>query len=195
MIAVINYGVGNLRSVLNGIKAVRGTAKITADPEEIAKANGLVFPGVGAFKTAIERLRQIREKIPDVPILGICLGMQLFATRSYENGIHEGLNYVPGEVVRLPKSVGKVPHMGWNEIRVKKKSEILDGIEDGSMVYFVHSYFLKTEEKFIVAETEYGITFPSAIEFKNCYGLQFHPEKSGEIGLRILENFLRLTKR
>ncbi|MEM0266200.1 MAG: imidazole glycerol phosphate synthase subunit HisH [Archaeoglobaceae archaeon] len=195
MIAVINYGVGNLRSVLNGIKVVGGDAKITSDPEEIARANGLIFPGVGAFKTAIEKLKPIKEKIPDVPKLGICLGMQLFATRSYENGVHEGLGYVPGEVVRFPSFVGKIPHIGWNEIRIKRESEIFDGIEDGIMVYFVHSYFLKTEEKFVVAETDYGITFPSAIEFENCYGLQFHPEKSGETGLRILENFVRLIKR
>lgn len=195
MIAVINYGVGNLRSVFNGIRAVRGSAKITSDPKEIAKADGLIFPGVGAFKTAIEVLFQIKEEIPDVPKLGICLGMQLFATRSYENGVHEGLNYVPGEVVRFPKSVGKVPHMGWNEIRIKRESEILDGIENAMAFYFAHSYFMKTEKKFVVAETDYGITFPSVVESGNCYGLQFHPEKSGESGIKILENFVKLVKR
>lgn len=194
MIAIINYGVGNLRSVLKGIEAVGGFAKITSDPEEIAKADGLVFPGVGAFKPAIERLKILREKIPEVPKLGICLGMQLFATRSYEYGVHEGLDYIPGEVVKFPKSVGKVPHMGWNELRVKRESEILQGIENQSMVYFVHSYFLKTEDRFVIAETDYGIVFPSAIEVGDCYGLQFHPEKSGKIGLKILENFVRIVK-
>lgn len=195
MIVVINYGVGNLRSVLNGIEAVHGVAKVSSDPEEIANASGLIFPGVGAFKSAIEKLKSLREKIPDVPKLGICLGMQLFADLSYENGVHEGLRYVPGEVVKLPRFVGKVPHMGWNEIRVKRDTEILDGIEDRSMVYFVHSYFLRTDSKFVVAETDYGVTFPSAIEKDSCYGLQFHPEKSGDVGIKILENFVRITKR
>ncbi|MCS7118642.1 MAG: imidazole glycerol phosphate synthase subunit HisH [Archaeoglobaceae archaeon] len=194
MIVIVNYGVGNLKSVLKGIEAVKGVAKVTCDVEEIKKASGIVFPGVGAFETAIEKLKSIKDEIPDVPKLGICLGMQLFATRSYENGIHEGLNYIPGEVIRFPSVVGKVPHMGWNEIKMRRYSELFDGIEDGSMLYFVHSYYLKTEERFLIAETDYGITFASAVESKNCYGVQFHPEKSGKTGLRVLENFLKITK-
>ncbi|MEM4702275.1 MAG: imidazole glycerol phosphate synthase subunit HisH [Archaeoglobaceae archaeon] len=194
MIAIVNYGVANLKSVLKAIEAVGGKAKITSNIEEIQKASGIVFPGVGAFRTAIEKLRPIKEKLPEVPKLGICLGMQLFATRSYENGIYEGLNIVPGEVVKLPPFAGKIPHMGWNELIIKKESELFDGIENGSMFYFVHSYYLRTDEKFIVAETNYGITFPSAVEAGSCYGVQFHPEKSGKKGLTILENFLRITK-
>jgi glutamine amidotransferase len=121
--------------------------------------------------------------------------MQLFATRSFENGVHEGLNYIPGEVIRFPKFVGKIPHMGWNELRIRRESDLFDGVEDGSMFYFVHSYYVKTDEKFIVAETDYGIKFASAIESGNCFGVQFHPEKSGDTGLKILENFVRIAKR
>ncbi|MCX8172847.1 MAG: imidazole glycerol phosphate synthase subunit HisH [Archaeoglobaceae archaeon] len=195
MIAIVNYGVGNLRSVFNAIKKVEGNAKITSEPKEIKNASAIIFPGVGAFKTAIEKIRNYKFEFPAVPKLGICLGMQLFATRSFENGVHDGLNYIPGEVVRFPTFVGKIPHMGWNELEIKKECEILDGIEDGSMFYFVHSYYVKTEEKFVVAESEYGIKFASVIAFKDCFGLQFHPEKSGDTGLKVLRNFVRISKR
>ncbi|MCS7143757.1 MAG: imidazole glycerol phosphate synthase subunit HisH [Archaeoglobaceae archaeon] len=195
MIAIINYGVGNLRSVFNAITKVGGRAKVTSEPKEIKNASAIIFPGVGAFKPAIEKIRSSKYEFPEVPKLGICLGMQLFATRSFENGVHEGLKYIPGEVVRLPSSVGKIPHMGWNELRIRRDCEILDGIEDGSMFYFVHSYYVKTDEKFVAAETEYGISFASAIAFNDCFGLQFHPEKSGDIGLEILKNFVRIAKR
>jgi glutamine amidotransferase len=194
MIAIINYGVGNLKSILKAVEAVGGNAKVTFDAEEIKRANGVILPGVGAFKTAIGRLRTIWHQIADIPKLGICLGMQLFATRSYEDCVHEGMNVIPGEVVRLPNYVGKVPHMGWNEVRIKKESELFDGIENCSMFYFVHSYYLQTAESYIVAETDYGINFPSAVEAGNNYGVQFHPEKSERTGLKILENFLRIVK-
>lgn len=195
MIAILNYGVGNLRSVLNAIRKVGGTAKVTSEPDEIRNASAIVFPGVGAFKPAIDKILNSNYEFPDVPKLGICLGMQLFATRSFENGIHDGLNYIPGEVVRFPASVGKIPHMGWNELRIKKECELLDGIEDGTQFYFVHSYYLETDEKFVVAETDYGIVFASAVASNDCYGLQFHPEKSGNNGLKILSNFIKLVKR
>ncbi|MDI9610720.1 MAG: imidazole glycerol phosphate synthase subunit HisH [Archaeoglobaceae archaeon] len=195
MIAIINYGVGNLKSILNAIKKVGGDAKVTSEPKEINNASSIIFPGVGAFKPAIERIRRYNYEFPEVPKLGICLGMQLFAERSYEGGVHEGLGFIPGEVIRFPSSVRKIPHMGWNELKIKKESEIFEGIEFGSMVYFVHSFYLKTDEKFVIAETDYGITFASAIEFNQSFGLQFHPEKSGDLGLEILRNFVRLTKR
>ncbi|MEM1671268.1 MAG: imidazole glycerol phosphate synthase subunit HisH [Archaeoglobaceae archaeon] len=195
MIAILNYGVGNLKSVLNAIRRVGGNAKVTSERNEIKNASAIIFPGVGAFKPAIEKIVNSNYEFPDVPKLGICLGMQLFATRSFENGIHSGLNYIPGEVVRFPASVGKIPHMGWNELRIKKECEILDGIEDGTQFYFVHSYYLKTDEKFVIAETDYGIVFASAVAFKDCYGLQFHPEKSGDNGLKILSNFIKLIKK
>ncbi|MEM2727105.1 MAG: imidazole glycerol phosphate synthase subunit HisH [Archaeoglobaceae archaeon] len=195
MIAIVNYGVGNLRSILNAVKRVGGNAKITSDPKEIINASAIILPGVGAFRPAIEKIRKNHYVFPAVPKLGICLGMQLFATRSFENGVHNGLNYIPAEVVRFPSSVGKIPHMGWNELRIKKECEILDGIEDRSMFYFVHSYYLKTDDRFVVAETDYGITFASAVAFNDCYGLQFHPEKSGDNGLEILKNFVKIVKR
>lgn len=195
MIAIIDYGVGNLRSVLNALRRVGGNAKVTSDYKEISEASALILPGVGAFKTAMEKIRGLNLEFPSVPKLGICLGMQLFAVKSYEDGIHEGLGFIPGEVVRFPSAVGKIPHMGWNEVRIRRDSELLYGIENGSMFYFVHSYYVKTEDRFVVAETEYGITFASVIEFNESFGVQFHPEKSGEIGLEILRNFVRITKR
>lgn len=195
MIVILNYGVGNLKSVLNAIRKVGGTAKVTSEPNEIKNASAIVFPGVGAFRPAIEKIINSNYEFPDVPKLGICLGMQLFATRSFENGIHNGLNYIPGEVVRFPAFVGKIPHMGWNEVRIRKECEILEGIEDGTQFYFVHSYYLKTDEKFVAAKTDYGIVFASVVAFNDCYGLQFHPEKSGNNGLKILSNFIKLVKR
>lgn len=195
MIAIINYGVGNLRSVLNAIRKVGGDAKVTSNSKEINNASAIIFPGVGAFKPAIEKIRHYNYEFPAVPKLGICLGMQLFAEKSYEDGVHEGLGFIPGEVIRFPAFVRKIPHMGWNELIIKKDSEIFEGIEDGSMVYFVHSYYLNTEARYVVAETEYGITFASAVEFKENFGLQFHPEKSGELGLEILRNFVKITKK
>jgi len=195
MIAIVNYGVGNLRSILNALKKIGAEARITSEIEEIKNSSAIVFPGVGAFKPAIDKLRSYGSEFPDVPKLGICLGMQLFATRSFENGLHEGLNYIPGDVVRFPDYVGKIPHMGWNEVRFRRECELFDGIEDDSMFYFVHSYYLKTGKEFVVAETDYGITFPSAIAFENCFGVQFHPEKSGRVGLEVLRNFVRIAKR
>lgn len=195
VIAILNYGVGNLRSVFNAIEKVGGRPKITSDQDEIREASAIVFPGVGAFRPAMEKIKSTEYVFPEVPKLGICLGMQLFATRSFENGVHSGLNYIPGDVVRFPLSVRKIPHMGWNELKIRKNIEILDGIEDGSMVYFVHSYYLRTEERFVVAETDYGITFPSVVACKDCFGFQFHPEKSGKVGLEILKNFVQIVRR
>ena len=131
----------------------------------------------------------------DVPILGICLGMQLFATESTEGGLFKGLDYIPGRVVRFPPEVGKVPHMGWNELKVTRHSEILDGVEDGEFVYFVHSYYMQTDESFVITKTDYGVEFASGVERENYIGFQFHPEKSGKVGLRLLENFVGMVRR
>ena len=197
MIAIINYGVGNLKSILKAIEFVGEKAVITDNTKDLLNADAIVFPGVGAFKTAIQKLRSMKDVIDSLslPILGICLGMQLFATRSTEGGIYDGLNYIPGEVVKLPEYAGKIPHIGWNTISFCKYSEILDSIEEGSYVYFVHSYYLKTDKKFVTTETEYGIKFTSGVEKDNYYGFQFHPEKSGEVGLKIIENFIKIAKR
>ncbi len=197
MIAVVNYGVGNLKSIAKAIEYVGGRVEVTQDPKIIKEASGVVFPGVGAFRTAIEKLNEIRDVIDSltVPILGICLGMQLFATESTEGGVFRGLDYVPGRVVRFPPDVGKVPHMGWNTIRIEGDSEILDGVESGSYVYFVHSYYMETSRDHILTTTNYGMEFVSGIEKDNYIGFQFHPEKSGKIGLKILKNFLKISKR
>ncbi len=196
MIAIVNYGVGNLKSIAKAIEFVGGKAVITNDVKIIKEASGVVFPGVGAFKAAIDKLHNIKDVLDDlsVPILGICLGMQLFATESTEGGLHKGLNYIPGRVVRFPNDVGKVPHMGWNEIDIVRDSEILDGIESGSYVYFVHSYYLNTDEKYILTKTNYGIEFTSGVIKDNIIGFQFHPEKSGRVGLEIIKNYLKMCK-
>jgi len=196
MIAIVNYGVGNLKSIAKAIEYVGGKAVVTSEAKTIAEADGVVFPGVGAFKTAIGRLNEMREVIDSlsVPVLGICLGMQLFANESTEGGLQRGLGYVPGRVVRLPNEVGKVPHMGWNEIKIVRHSEILDGVEDGSHVYFVHSYYLKTEDRFVLTKTDHGIEFASGVIKDNLIGFQFHPEKSGRVGIRIIENFVRMCR-
>ncbi len=200
MIAVINYGVGNLKSIVKALEFVGGKAEVVEASriEKIASdVDAIVFPGVGAFKSAITKLSGVKDVLEsiDVPILGICLGMQLFATESTEGGLHRGLNWVPGKVVRFPPEVGKIPHMGWNEIDVVADSEILDGVESGSFVYFVHSYYLRTDDRFAITKTEYGFDFVSGVERKNCVGFQFHPEKSGEVGLKILSNFVRMVKK
>ena len=197
MIAVIDYGVGNIRSIHKAIEFVGGKAVVTKDVETIKNADGLILPGVGAFKAAMQNLKDYVNVImeTDVPILGICLGMQLFATESEERGLHKGLNLIPGRVVRFPNSVGKIPHMGWNRIKIVRYHEILDGVEDGSYVYFVHSYYMQTAEENIITKTEYGIEFTSGVAKDNIVGFQFHPEKSGKVGLRIIENFVRMCKR
>ena len=197
MIAIVNYGVGNLKSISKAIDYVNGKAKVTNDLMEIENANGIVLPGVGAFKSAMENLKPYKDSIinAEVPVLGICLGMQLFATESEEGGLHKGLNLIPGRVVRFPDWVGKIPHMGWNQIKIAKDHDVLDGIEEGSFVYFVHSYHFVTEDKFVLTKTEYGIEFVSAVFKDNFIGFQFHPEKSGKVGLRIIENFVKMCKR
>ncbi|MEN3051516.1 MAG: imidazole glycerol phosphate synthase subunit HisH [Candidatus Methanosuratincola petrocarbonis] len=196
MIAIVNYGVGNLKSIQKALEYVGGKVIVTADAKTISEASGVIFPGVGAFRTAISKLNEMREVIDDlsVSVLGICLGMQLLASESYEGGRFEGLNRVPGRVVRFPSEVGKVPHMGWNNVEIIRDHEIFDGIENGSFFYFVHSYYLETDRRYVVGETEYGLRFASAIAERNYIGVQFHPEKSGKVGLRLLENFLKLCR-
>jgi len=192
VIAIVNYGVGNIKSILKAIELVGGRAVVTRDPDDIEKAKGIVLPGVGAFKTAMENMREIEKMIreTDVPVLGICLGMQLFATESEEKGIHRGLNVIPGRVVRFPKEVGKIPHMGWNKIKIVKNHRILKGVKDNSYVYFVHSYYMITEDEYVLTKTEYTIEFASGVFRDNFVGFQFHPEKSGRTGLKIIKNFV-----
>jgi|YelNatPaOPRAMG01_1025707.scaffolds.fasta_scaffold01195_6 glutamine amidotransferase len=199
-IVILNYGVGNLKSVSKALENLKATVKITSKEEEVKKADALILPGVGAFKKAREKLEGLEETIKKLvnsgkPILGICLGLQLFFTKSFEGGVFPGLNLIKGNVIKLPEVV-KLPHIGWNSIKIVKENEILNGVEDGSFLYFVHSYVVKPEEpEVVLSTTDYGITFPSIVAKNNIYGVQFHPEKSSKNGLKILENFVNLIKR
>jgi imidazole glycerol-phosphate synthase subunit HisH len=202
MIAIIDYGMGNLRSVQKGFEKVGASALITSDPAQVAAADKVVLPGVGAFEDAIGELRRLQLDRPVIdavesgkPFLGICLGLQLLFDVSYENGRHQGLGVVRGEVLRfeLPKDYS-VPHMGWNQLAIRKPTPLLRGLDDGTYVYFVHSYYVAPEDKSVVAaETDYGGPFCSMIAFNNVFATQFHPEKSQSDGLRILKNFAELA--
>ncbi len=201
MIAIINYGVGNLKSIRKAVEKFDKTI-LTSNPEIINEAEGIILPGVGAFKPAMDNLKKFKAiiKNAEVPVLGICLGMQLFADVSEEGGINEGLGIIEGRVVRFPKEVGKIPHMGWNEVEFSYSNShsedsllIFRGIEN-RYFYFVHSYYYKTKEEYVIGWTEYGIRFPSAIMKDNFIGVQFHPEKSGKNGLKLIKNFVELCK-
>lgn len=201
MIAIIDYGMGNLRSVQKGLEKVGHQAVITCDPAVVRGASKVVLPGVGAFEDAIAELRR-RELVRPVleaidsgkPFLGICLGLQLLFDVSYENGTHQGLGVIPGEVIRFRLPAGySIPHMGWNQLRTVRKAPILSGFEEGSYVYFVHSYYVVPRDAQVVAtETDYGPPFCSMIWRDNLFATQFHPEKSQATGLRILKNFAEL---
>jgi len=202
MIAIIDYQMGNLRSVQKGFEKVGHHAEITSSPQDILKADKVVLPGVGAFRDAIAELRKrdlvepIREVIAkDKPFLGICLGLQLLFERSYEGGEYEGLGIVPGEVKKfdLPSEY-KVPHMGWNQANIKKQAPILTDVAEGSHFYFVHSYYAAPTNADVVAiESVYHSPFCAMIwNDANLFATQFHPEKSQTDGLKILKNFAEL---
>lgn len=200
MIAIIDYGMGNLRSVQKAFEKVGASATITQNPKDIKNAKKVVLPGVGAMKPAIEKLEAlglipaIREAIKSgKPFLGICLGLQLLFDESNEGGKVRGLGIIPGSVMRFTKL--KVPHMGWNQIQIKSKDcAILKGISNLANVYFCHSYFVAPKDAAAtVALTDYGVNFASAVTHKNIFGVQFHPEKSQETGLIILKNFTELN--
>ena len=197
MIGIIDYGVGKLFSLCSSCKAIGEEAFVSGDAEELAKADRLILPGVGAFEDAAKKLRDsgmaefVRAQAAQgKPLLGICLGMQLLFEKSYEYGCHEGLGLLKGQVVpmegRLPKEL-KIPHMGWNALDVRRGS-LLEGLS-GQYVYFVHSFFAENCEDSLSALTEYGIPITAAVEKGNIYGCQFHPEKSGNVGLGILRKF------
>jgi len=201
MIAIIDYGMGNLRSVQKGFERVGFPSRMTSDPQQVAESSHLVLPGVGAFGDAMEELRRrglvepIREAIEkEKPFLGICLGLQLLFDRSYEDGAHEGLGILPGEVVRFDLSAEyAVPHMGWNQLHIRRPNALLVSVEEGAYVYFVHSYYVVPKDNSVIAtETDYGEMFCSSIARGRLFAVQFHPEKSQAVGLRMLENFARL---
>ncbi len=197
-IGIVDYGVGNLKSISHAVEKKGGKAVITSSPDELRRCDGIILPGVGAFRCAIENIAPIKseilELVSDRPLLGICLGMQILASESEEGGLHRGLDLIPGKVTRLTGDI-KIPHMGWNSLRITRYSELFDGIEDGSYVYFVHSYFMRTDERFVSTKTEYGVEFPSSVVRDSVMGTQFHPEKSGDTGLRIIENFIDMCRR
>jgi glutamine amidotransferase len=210
MIAIVDYGMGNLHSVQKGFERVGFPAEVTHDADLIRQAEGLVLPGVGAFRKAMENLQAraltdpIRRYVEGGrPFLGICLGLQLLFSESEEFGAERGLGVFKGKVVRFPGPGSpvwpggeplKVPHMGWNSIRICKNAAALKGIADGAHFYFVHSYYPVPEDGGITATmTDYGLPFVSSVSEGNLYACQFHPEKSQSAGLRILENFGRLV--
>ena len=201
MIAVIDYQMGNLRSVQKGFERVGHQAEITSDPSRIAQASKLVLPGVGAFADAIAELKR-REMVEPIraaieggkPFLGICLGLQLLFERSFEDGDHEGMGVLKGEVRRfeVPREF-KVPHMGWNQVHYRNRPPIFEGIDDQTHFYFVHSYYVVPDDKTIVAgEAEYPDPFCAMVWRDNLFATQFHPEKSQTAGLQVLKNFAEL---
>jgi glutamine amidotransferase len=199
MIAIIDYGVGNLFSLASSLGAVGADVKVTSDVSEIRKADKLILPGVGAFGDAAALLRRdgldkviIEEAKAGKPLMGICLGMQLLFEKGYEYGEHEGLGLIKGEVVsmegRIPSALN-IPHIGWNALSIKKDSPILKYVEEGDCVYFVHSYYATGCDESITSTAEYGIEVTASVQSGNVFGCQFHPEKSGEVGLSILKAF------
>lgn len=201
MIAIIDYGMGNLRSVQKGFEKVGHQAVVTRDRDEVQKASKVVLPGVGAMEDAISELNRlgltnsILQTIDSgKPFLGICLGLQLLFERSYENGEHAGLGVLKGEVVRfdLPREYS-VPHMGWNQAIIRRRPPILEGIEEGTHFYFVHSYYVVPEDNEVIAvEADYHRPFCAMVWRDNLFATQFHPEKSQKQGLKILKNFAEL---
>ncbi|MDR3279397.1 MAG: imidazole glycerol phosphate synthase subunit HisH [Synergistaceae bacterium] len=207
MIGIIDYGMGNLRSVSNAFRSLGYDALIASSPDELDGADKVVLPGVGAFARAIDELRKSgwADRIYDViasgrPLIGICLGMQLLFETSYENGAHRGLGVFPGLVRRIPDGAGpdgrklKIPQVGWNRIDIRTKSDILDTSGD-TYVYFVHSYYADTDPEYVSSTASYGTDITASVERGSVYGVQFHPEKSGSQGLEILRKFAALGGR
>ena len=202
MVGIIDYGVGNLFSLQSSIRSLGQEVFVSGDAAELAKADRLILPGVGAFGDAAEKLRQsgldsfvCEQAAAGKPLMGICLGMQMLFESSLEYGFHKGLGLLKGQVVpmsvKLPNDL-KIPHMGWNQLLFHNaESVLLSGIKDGDYVYFVHSFFAEGCEDSLAAVTDYGIRMTAAVEKGNVFGCQFHPEKSGSVGLKILEAFCK----
>ena len=202
MIAIIDYGVGNLFSLSSSLKAVGADVVITGDPQVIKAAEKLVLPGVGAFGDAAKKLQDsglkeliINEAKGGKPLLGICLGMQLLFEKSYEYGCHEGLGLINGSIVPLEGKIDKklnIPHIGWNALSIVPNDPILKYLKSGDCVYFVHSFYAECDRDYVTSTAEYGIDVTASVRNGNVFGCQFHPEKSGEVGLSILKAFCEL---
>ena len=202
MVAIIDYGVGNLFSLKSSLKAIGADAVVTADEKVIAEADRIILPGVGAFEDAARKLRESgmaevvkREATAGKPMLGICLGMQLMFDKGFEYGEHEGLGLIRGNVRPISDVIPegyKIPHIGWNLLRLKKESPLFKYISEGDYVYFVHSYYAADCDDSVLAVTEYGADLTAAAANGNVYGCQFHPERSGEVGMKILKAFAEL---
>lgn len=200
MIAVVNYGLGNLHSVHKAIKSVGGIAEVTDDPDIIRGANKVVLPGVGAFADGMRGLTSrglasvLRDVVDaEIPVLGICLGMQLMFEEGEEQGVHQGLGFLRGKVAAFQTPGIKIPQIGWNQLEISKGSELMRDVLDGSYVYFNHGYYcVPADQEEIIAMTDYGVRYASAVQRGNLFGVQFHPEKSQKIGLNIIKNFVEL---
>lgn len=194
-IAIFDYGSGNLFSLKAALERLGAEVQIIHDLKNLNKFDGLVLPGVGNFDPAIKSIKDYKKQLEGaiesgMPMLGICLGMEMLFNRS-EEGRLKGLSILDGDVVMLPKK-NKIPHMGWNNLKMVRDSKLMKGLNDDTWVYFVHSYRTKPKDsKVVVAKSDYGLEFPATIEYKNLFGTQFHPEKSGDVGTVILKNFLR----
>lgn len=200
MIAIIDYGAGNLFSVKNALDFLKIENCVAKDPETIRQADAMILPGVGAFPDAMEMLKRkgmvsvICEEAGKKPLLGICLGMQLLFESSSEFGITKGLGLIPGKVIKIDSHGLKIPHMGWNDLKVLHPCAVTEEMAEDTYVYFVHSFRADTEEENISCYTEYGERIPALVHRGFVYGAQYHPEKSGEAGLKMLKNFAKLVK-
>jgi len=200
VIAIADYGIGNLGSVTKGFRHAGTEVVLTGDPRELRAADALVLPGDGAFGATMEEVTNrglvpvLQEAVAEgKPLLGICIGMQLLFEESEEHGRHRGLGFLPGRVRRFDDGL-PVPHMGWNRLRKRQPSPFLDGLVDGEHVYFVHSYYCDAPDSVILATSDYGRDFPAVVGQGNVMGVQFHPEKSQAVGLRLLRNFVRMLE-
>ena len=198
-VAIFDYGAGNIFSLKNSLEKVGATVDVITTFDDPNNYSGLLLPGVGNFDPAMNSIRdlsktQFHDYVGNMPVLGICLGMEMFFEKS-EEGKEPGLDVIDGDVIILPPSM-KVPHMGWNNLEIKKPGKILEGVEDGSWAYFVHSYRVNPDSNDVItAESDYGIKVPAVVEHENFFGTQFHPEKSSSVGKIMLENFLKECKK
>ena len=202
MIALVDYGVGNLFSLKSSFGAIGEEIEVVSDADRLALADKIILPGVGAFEDAAKKLHRsgldrvlFDQAEAGKPLMGICLGMQMLFEESYEYGVHKGLGLIPGQVHPIAEVIPKeykIPHIGWNGLHMQKESPIFQSISQGDCVYFVHSYYATGCEPFTIATTEYGAELTAAVQRENVFGCQFHPEKSGNVGLSILKAFARL---